>query len=237
MYRFTQGALAGVLSVVFASTLSCGVASGQTPTVSASPQVLTSPSGSPLKVTLSSPWTNESVPGKVTFKATAQNGGVAFWALYDWGNLIWMDVTGNSSINIPVALTPGPHKFKVSAFDQSWTPSSVAGVPVNSTSSGQAMSWHACMYTENGQRMQAMKFTAHATMTGVLQSQMFNGSGCSATQWTDQLNDFGTSMTLYNGSSWIYYFIHRPNMPGVSAVWTFGNQTSGCVNYSTAPAC
>jgi len=250
MHRFHKGTLVGVLSVVFASTFSHCAAFGQesadstTPigVATASPDVLKSSSGSHLLVTVTSPWTNESVAGKVTFKATAQitsltDGGVASWALYDWGNLIWMDINGDTSINIPIAVTQGAHKFRISAFDESWTPSSVFGVPVNSTSSGTEMTWHACMYTYKGQRMQAMKFTAHATMTGVLQSQMFNGSGCNPAQWTDQLNDYGQPMTISDGSSWIYFFIHRPNLLGVSAVWTFGNQTSACVNYSAAPAC
>jgi hypothetical protein len=44
-------------------------------------------------------------------------------------------------------------------------------------------------------------------------------------------------MTFGGGSSWLYWFIHWPDTPNVSAVWTMGNQSSGCVNYRTAPAC
>ena len=248
MFCSSKRALAGALSVVCASTLALCAASAQSADATsspnpaaASPQAVKSPSGSHLLVTVTSPTINQQVPGKVIIKATAQNtpltnGGVAFWAIYESGNLVWFDVNPTTSINIPIAVTPGAHNFKIEAYDDSYTPSS-ASVPVNATSSGSEMTWHACMYTYQGQRMQAMKFFPKATMTGVLQSQLFTNAGCNPTQWNDQLNDYGTPMTVSSGSGYIYFFIHRPNISGVSAVWTFGNQTSGCVNYSTAPAC
>ena len=82
-----------------------------------------------------------------------------------------------------------------------------------------------------------MQISPSQTVTGVLQSQMFWGSNCNPTQWTDQLNDVGAPMTFGAGSGWLFWFIHRPDEPNVSAVWTMGNQSSGCVNYSTAPPC
>jgi hypothetical protein len=237
------------MSIAFASTLPNRAAFAQEDADSIannagavpSPDVLRSPSGSHLLVTVTSPWTNEAVPGKVTVKASAQNtsktdGGIAFWAIYESGNLVWMDNNPDATISIPIALTQGWHTFKIEAYDDSFTPSTVA-VPVKSTSSGAEIDWRACIYTRNGQRYQAMEIYPNATMTGVLQSQMFWGSGCNPVEWTDQLNDFGTSMTFGAGSGWIFWFTRRPNTPGVSAVWTFANQTSGCVNYSTAPAC
>ena len=192
-------------------------------------------------VTVTSPTNNQSVPGTVNIKATATptsntDGGIAFWAIYEAGNLVWMDINPDTSIDIPLALTPGSHTLQIQAYDDSFTPTTVS-VPVKSTSSGTAINWQACIYTRNGQRYQAMKIYPQATVTGVLQSQMFNNSGCNPTQWTDQLNDYGTSMTFGAGSGYIFFFIHRPNIPGVSAVWTMGNQSSGCVNYNTAPAC
>jgi len=195
------------------------------------------PVNSKTVVTVTSPTKNASVPGQVTIKASAQSpNGIAFWAIYESGNLVWMDINPDQSINIPLAMTQGSHTLQIEAYDNSFTPTSVS-VPVNSTSSGTEITWQACIYTSNGQRYQAMKIYPTATITGVLQSQMFYNSGCNPTEWTDQLNDYGTSMTFGAGSGWIFFFTHRANTPGVSAVWTMGNQTSGCVNYSTAPPC
>ncbi len=192
-------------------------------------------------VTVTSPLRNESANCIVTITATAAqtnktDGGIVYWAIFDSGNLMWVDVNPDSTINIDLALSKGAHTLQVVAYDDSYT-GSTATIPIVSTTSGDAVTWRACIYTQNGQRYQAMQISPHQTITGVLQSQMFWNSNCNPIQWTDQMNDVGTPMTFGSGSSYIYYFIHRANIPGVSAVWTMGNQTSGCVNYNTAPAC
>jgi hypothetical protein len=150
--------------------------------------------------------------------------------------LLWVDENPDSSINVDLALSEGAHSLKVVAYDDSFT-GSTATVPVNAVASGLTVSWHACMRTINGQQYQAMQISPQETLTGVLQSQMFWNSNCNPTQWTDQLNDVGQPMTFGAGSSYLYWFIHRANTPGVSAVWTMGDQSSGCVNYNAVPAC
>ena len=193
-----------------------------------------------MKVT--SPSSSQSVNGAVTIAATAQqtsqtDGSVTFWGIFDSGNLLWYDRNPDTSINLNLALSSGSHKLQVEAYDDSNT-SSTATVPVVSTSSGKTVNWNACMYTTGGQQYQAMKISSTQPVTGVLQSQMFWNSNCDPVQWTDQLNDVGSTTTLGGGSfGYLYYFIHRADTPNVSAVWTIGNQTSGCVNYNTAPAC
>ena len=202
---------------------------------------MTSPSGSNMLVTVTSPSKNETVSGKVTVTATAAqtnktDGSIVYWAIFDSGNLLYVDVNPNSTLNVELALSKGAHTLQVAAYDDSYT-ASTATIPVNLSASGNAITWHACIYTQNGQRYQAMKILPQQTVTGVLQSEMFWNSGCNPTQWTDQMNDVGSTMTFGAGSGYIFYFIHRANIPGVSAVWTMGDQTSGCVNYSTAPSC
>jgi hypothetical protein len=178
----------------------------------------------------------------VTIKATAKqtsktDGSVTVWGISDSGNLLWTDINPDSSINVDLALSSGSHKLEVSAYDDSNT-ASTAIIPLVSISSGKKVNWKACMYTTGGQQYQAMQISATQSVTGVLQSEMFWNSNCDPTQWTDQLNDVGSTMTLGGGGfGYTYYFIHRANTPNVSAVWTIGNQTSGCVNYNTAPAC
>jgi hypothetical protein len=201
----------------------------------------TSPSGSPLLVTVTSPSPNASVTGSVTIAATAQqtsntDGSISSWAIYDGNNLLWVDENPDSSINVDLALSEGSHSLQVVAYDDSFT-ASTATVPVKAAESGLSVAWHACIETRDGQQYQAMQISPSQAVTGVLQSQMFWNSGCQPTQWTDQLNDVGQTVTFGAGSSYLYWFIHRADMPNVSAVWTIGNQSSGCVNYNTAPAC
>ncbi len=220
---------------------SSGSGSGSSSGTASSGPSATSPAGSSLLVTVTSPRSGQSVDGSATIVATAAqtantDGSVFSWAIYDGNNLLWVDENPDTSINVDLALSQGLHSLRVVAYDDSFQPST-ATVSVSSTSSGQAIVWHACLYTRGGVQYQAMQISPTQTVTGVLQSQMFYGSNCSPTQWTDQLNDVGQTMTFGAGSGYLFWFIHRPDTPGVSAVWTMGNQSSGCVNYSTAPAC
>jgi hypothetical protein len=193
-------------------------------------------------VTVTSPTQNASVNGSVTIAATATDtnltqGGIAFWGISDGATLLWTDINPDPSISVNLALSMGTHTLNVTAYDQSYKPSTAA-VTVNSASSGKVMTWTACMYTQQEQQYQAMEMTSTVPVTGVLQSEMFYGSNCNPVSWTDQLNDLGATVTIPGGGwGYTYFFIHRANMPYVSAVWTLGNQTSGCVNYATVPAC
>jgi hypothetical protein len=50
----------------------------------------------------------------------------------------------------------------------------------------------------------------------------------------DNLNDTGT---LTSSGGWTFWFTHHPNVKNSSAIWTVGNQSSGCVSYAKAPEC
>ena len=50
----------------------------------------------------------------------------------------------------------------------------------------------------------------------------------------DNLNDLGT---LTGSGGWSFWFSHHPNNKNTSAIWTIGNQSSGCVSYAAAPTC
>jgi hypothetical protein len=194
-----------------------------------------------LLVTVTSPAANSPVNGSVTIAATAAqtsttDGSIYSWAIFDGSDLLWVDENPDPSISANLALSAGAHSLRVVAYDDSFT-GSTATVPVTATASGLTTTWNACIYTQNGEQYQAMQISPNQTLTGVLQSQMFWGPNCNPTQWTDQLNDVGQKMTFGAGTSWTYWFIHRADTPNVSAVWTMGNQSSGCVNYSTAPPC
>lgn len=240
MFTSRKSALFVALSIVLASTSFTSMAVAQIGTTATSDTTY-NPTGQHMIVSVSSPWKNETVTGHVTIKASAKNtaltvGGIAYWAIYNSGNLVQFEPFATSSISVPVALTTGWHTIKIEAIDWSGTPSTVK-IPVDSTSSGVHVKWEACIEKYNGNLDQAMHIYPKTTITGVLQGQLFYGSGCNPAYWTDQLNDFGTSMTFPAGSGWTFSFVNRPNKLGTSAVWTINGQSSGCVNYSTAPAC
>ena len=191
-----------------------------------------------LNVTVTSPTPNQTVGGSVTVRATATPAaGIGYWAISDGTTLVWNDINPDPSITATLALSPGTHDLKVTAYNLAGTPKTVS-VQVKSSSPGKTVSWTPCMYTEQGQQYQAMKMSSTVTVTGVLQSEMYNGPGCNPANWTDQLNDYGSTLTLPGGGwGYIFFFIHRANIKNVSAVWTLGSQSSGCVNYATVPAC
>ena len=114
-------------------------------------------------VTVTSPSANQSVNGSVTIAATAAqtsntDGSISSWAIFDGGNLMWVDENPDSSINVDLALSQGGHSLKVVAYDDSFT-GSTATVPVNVTASGLTVKWRACIYTSNGQQYQAMQIS------------------------------------------------------------------------------
>jgi hypothetical protein len=67
-----------------------------------------------------------------------------------------------------------------------------------------------------------------------LEATLYLGSTkCSPSQ-QDNLNDLGT---LTGSGGWTFWFTNHPNQRRSSAIWTIGNQSSGCVSYANAPAC
>lgn len=67
-----------------------------------------------------------------------------------------------------------------------------------------------------------------------LEATLYIGTNTCNPARQDNLNDTET----FNGSGgWIFWFIHHPNNKNTSAIWTIGNQSSGCVSYAAAPRC
>jgi hypothetical protein len=67
-----------------------------------------------------------------------------------------------------------------------------------------------------------------------LEATLYSGSTTCNPARQDNLNDIGT---LTGSGGWIFWFIHHPNKGDTSAIWTIGNQSSGCVSYAEAPDC
>ncbi len=67
-----------------------------------------------------------------------------------------------------------------------------------------------------------------------LEATLYSGSTTCNPARQDNLNDIGT---LTGSGGWIFWVIHHPNKGDTSAIWTIGNQSSGCVSYAEAPDC
>jgi len=53
----------------------------------------------------------------------------------------------------------------------------------------------------------------------------------------DQQDNFNDTGFLTGSGGWIFWFTHHPSQRNTSAIWTIGNQSSGCVSYANAPSC
>jgi hypothetical protein len=67
-----------------------------------------------------------------------------------------------------------------------------------------------------------------------LEATLYIGSRTCNPNQQDNLNDLGT---LTASGGWIFWFTNHPNKENTSAIWTIGNQSSGCVSYEKAPTC
>lgn len=124
--------------------------------------------------------------------------------------------------------TATPSRTRTPAPTMTATPKPTAGLMV---------SWYGCMYhATDGHKYQAVEFQLSRPATLVLQGEMYYGPNCDPAQWTDQFNDYGTPDS-FGTWAYLFWFIYRPDMPNTSVIWTLGNQSSGCINYNTAPIC
>jgi len=120
----------------------------------------------------------------------------------------------------------------------------IVGIPFtfNFASGLNLTYWQGCWNQTGGSEYQALDFQLASPATLILQGELYNGKGCVATNWSDQLNDSNTPIS-FGGFGYIYWFTHRANITDVSVVWTFSDTSntllwsSGCVDYSTAPVC
>jgi hypothetical protein len=67
-----------------------------------------------------------------------------------------------------------------------------------------------------------------------LEATLYLGSTKCNPASQDNLNDLGT---LTGSGGWIFWFSHHPDKGDTSAIWTIGNQSSGCVSYADVPDC
>jgi hypothetical protein len=92
----------------------------------------------------------------------------------------------------------------------------------------------ACWDVEGGHKYQAIPFQLVTSSPIPLEATLYFTTDCDASNGTDNLNDTGGTI---GSGGWLFSFIHHPDMPDTSAIWSLGSQTSGCVDYSKAPDC
>jgi hypothetical protein len=103
------------------------------------------------------------------------------------------------------------------------------------TEAGLKVTWRqGCWYLEQGHRYQAMQFQLTTSSPVPLEATLMFTTNCDQTQGTDNLNDTGGTM---GSGSYTFWFIHHPDEMNTSAVWSFGNLKSACIDYSKAPDC
>ena len=120
--------------------------------------------------------------------------------------------------------------------DKSGLPKDLSG-PTTDGTPGLKVTWGAgCWYSGTGctGKCQAMPFSLVAPKPIPLNGTLYFNTTCDPKDGTDNLNDTGG--TTPNGS-WLFWFIHFPNMPNTSAIWWLDTAKTGCIDYSTAPDC
>ena len=97
------------------------------------------------------------------------------------------------------------------------------------------VSWNqACWQLDAGKRYQAMEFKLVTSTPMPLEGTLYFAPNCDPVNGTDNLNDTGATMPAGN---FLFWFIHFPDVKHTSAVWSFGDQKSMCVNYDGLPDC
>lgn len=94
---------------------------------------------------------------------------------------------------------------------------------------------HPCMYVEDGVRFQAIEVTG-VSGEQALNLNLYEGAACNPNNLVDQVF-FGEPYPFYPNATMLYWMRHFWDQPGTSAVWTVGNITTPCIDYSKVPDC
>jgi hypothetical protein len=201
-----------------------------------------------VSIAITSPVQNQQVCSPVTLLASAAttNPGaeITQWQVYSpSGVSLWSSTASSSSIDPKIALSPGAQTLEIEAWDSTGAHAytniafdvTTATPPCGGNASGAVSSWQGCMQSVNGASHQAIDFTLSEAATLPFNATLYFGANCSPNNWADQFG-FGQDIS-FGGFSYIYWFRDFPNQPNTSAIWTVGKQSSGCINYTSVPAC
>ena len=92
---------------------------------------------------------------------------------------------------------------------------------------------HPCMYVANQVRFQAIAVNG-VTGDQPLNADLYLGTTCNPNNFIDQV--FGGVLVPFYGNS-LYWLTHFWDQPDTSAIWTVGNITTKCIDYSKVSDC
>lgn len=146
--------------------------------------------------------------------------------------------TGSSQVNVSVdnTVAAGKYSIRITASDGSITRAATLGLTVgNGSSSGPVGPLTGCIRTMNGHKYQGVEFSMNQAATVDFNGNLYYGPTCNPNQQADEFG-YGTPLNL-GGFGYIFWFRDFPDQLNTSAIWTVGNQTSQCVDYTVAPDC
>lgn len=157
-----------------------------------------------------------------------------------WVDVLFLPSTGTTPPPPPPPPPPGctsQYTYPNTSHTPSPAPACPPPLPPNPNPSGSNIQdygpIHACMLIADGVRYQAIQVTGvsgQQALNGVL----YFGPGCSANQFADQIF-FGQPEPFFG--TMIFWFLHFWDEPATSAIWTVGNLTTPCIDYSKVPDC
>jgi hypothetical protein len=92
-----------------------------------------------------------------------------------------------------------------------------------------------CWYKTKKNHYQAVDISAGIPGTYAFNAVLYSGTTCNPADWADQFG-FGQLIT-FGDFGYTFWFTDFKNKTNMSAIWYLGDENSGCVNYSKAPAC
>jgi hypothetical protein len=146
--------------------------------------------------------------------------------------------SGTSQVNVTVdsSVAAGKYPIKITASDGSVMRTATMNLTVgNGSSSGPVGPLKGCTLKMSGHKYQAVEFTMNEAATVDFNGTLYFGATCNPNQWADQFG-FGNPLAL-SGFGYTFWFSDFGDQLNTSAIWTVGNQTSQCVDYSSAPDC
>lgn len=178
---------------------------------------------------------NASFDNSLTLAATNLPAGVMLDFL---PSVITAPGSGASQINVTVDsnVAAGKYPIKITASDGSVTRTATMNLTVgNGSSSGPVGALKGCTLKMSGHKYQAVEFTMNEAATVDFNGTLYFGATCDPNRWADQFG-FGNPLAL-GGFGYTFWFSDFGDQLNTSAIWTVGNQTSQCVDYSVAPDC
>jgi hypothetical protein len=186
-------------------------------------------------------------PAALTASATTTSKGadIIRWVVTDQNGNQLYSVNGVHSISPALTLAAGAYTLNVEAYDSAGVTgaSKISFTITASTAvcgpkpppSGPVAFVRGCDYSQIGYTYEAVSFTVTEAITLPFDAKLYYGPGCVSTELADE---FGFSQKLsFDADSYIFWFGEFPDNPNTSAIWTIGSQSSGCINYSSVPAC